>query len=96
MPVLIICMLMKIQSKMKGLSCSHFLHYNFIGKIFVAQGQVTPKQIAQSGPKSNLSEILCVSLLPGSLKKIRLKMKAGPSRRFSHFKSTETFGCHGN
>ena len=35
------------------------------------QGQATPKLIVRSGPKSNSSEILCLSWLPESLKKIR-------------------------
>ena len=80
--------LMKIQSKMKALSCSqHFLHYKSMGKLFVAQGQVTPKQIVQSDPKSNSPEILCLSSLPASLKKIKSKNKAlGSSQQFSHNK----------
>ena len=43
------------------------------GEIFVAHEQVTPKRIVQSGAKSNSSEILCLSSLSASLKKIRLK-----------------------
>ena len=31
--------------KMKALSCPHLLHYKSMGKIFDAQGQVTPKRI---------------------------------------------------
>ena len=36
-------------------------------KIFVIQGQVTPKWVVWSGPKSNLSELLCLSWLPLTL-----------------------------
>ena len=47
---------------MKALSLEqHFLPYKSIGKIFVNQGRVTPKQIVWSGPKLNLSEILSLT-----------------------------------
>ena len=45
-----------------------------MGKIFDALGQVTQKQIVRSDPKSNSFEILCLSLLPISLKKIQLEL----------------------
>ena len=67
-----------------------------MGKFSVTQGQVTPKQIVLSGPKSNLSESLCLNS-SASLKKIQSKMKVlGPSQHFSQCKSVEAFGCHGN
>ena len=51
--------LTKIGSKVKSLSSGqHCLHYKSMGKFFIAQGQVTPKKIVRSGPKSKLSEIL--------------------------------------
>ena len=43
-------------------------------KIFVIQGQVTPKLVVWSGPKSNLSVLLCLSWLPATVMTIRLKM----------------------
>ena len=43
-------------------------------KIFVIQGQVTPKWVVWSGPKSNSSELLCLSWLPAALMMIRSKM----------------------
>ena len=43
-------------------------------KIFVIQGQVTPKCVALSGPKSNSSDLLCLSWLPATLMMIRSKM----------------------
>ena len=43
-------------------------------KIFVIQGQVTPKWVVWSGPKSNTSELLCLSWLPATLMMIRSKM----------------------
>ena len=45
-------------------------------KIFVIQGQVTPKWVVGSGPKSNSSELLCLSWLPATLMMIRSKMNA--------------------
>ena len=43
-------------------------------KIFVIQGQVTPKWVLWSGPKSNSSKLLCLSWLPTTLIMIRSKM----------------------
>ena len=43
-------------------------------KIFVIQGQVTPKWVVWSGPRSNSSEFLCLSWLPGTLMMIPSKM----------------------
>ena len=43
-------------------------------KIFVIQGQVTPKWVVWSGPKSNLYELLCLSWLSTTLMIIRSKM----------------------
>ena len=40
-------------------------------KIFIIQGQVTPKWVVWSGLKSNSSEPLCLSWLPPTLMKIR-------------------------
>ena len=41
-----------------------------------AQGKLTPQSLVQSGRISNSSEMLWMSLLPASMKKIRSKMKA--------------------
>ena len=43
-------------------------------KIFVIQGQVTPKWVAWPSPKSNSSKLLCLSWLPATLMMIRSKM----------------------
>ena len=68
--------LMKIRSKLKALSCpQHFLHYKYIGKVFDAQWHVTLEPTVRSHPKSNSSEIWCLSSFPARLKKIRSKMK---------------------
>ena len=53
-----------------------------------AQGQLTPQSLVQSGPISNSSEILWMSSLPASMKKIRSKMKAIEwTQHFSHYNS---------
>ena len=59
MAVLVTCKIDEDWIKVKSLSSGqHCLHYKSMRKIFTAQGQVTPKKIVRSGPKSNLSEIL--------------------------------------
>ena len=65
-----------IKSKMKELVCSQdFSHYKSMGIFPDAQGQLTPQSLVESGPNSNSSEILWLSSLPASMKKIRSKMK---------------------
>ena len=65
-----------IDSKMKELECSQDCsHYKSMVIFPDAQGQLTPQSLVESGPNSNLSEILWLSSLPASMKKIRLKMK---------------------
>ena len=53
-----------------------------------AQGQLTPQSLVESGPNSKSSEILWLSLLPASMKKIRSKMKALEwTQHFPHYNS---------
>ena len=60
-----------IHTKMKELGWSQdFSHYTSIGIFQDAQGQLTPQSLIESGPKSNLTEILWLSSLPASMKKI--------------------------
>ena len=54
----------------------HFSHYKSMGIFQDAQGQLTPQSLVESGPNSNLSEILWLSSLPASMKKIGSKIKA--------------------
>ena len=66
-----------IESKRKELECSQdFSHYKSMGIFQDAQGQLTPQSLVESGPNSNLSEILWLSSLPVSMKKIRSNIKA--------------------
>ena len=87
-----------IESKMKELECSQdFSHYKSMGTFPGAQGQLTPQSLVKSGPNSNLSEILWVSLLPASIKKIRFKMKAlACSQHFPHCNPMGAIRCHGH
>ena len=60
-------------------------------EIFVIQGQVTPKRVVCSVPKSNSSELLCLSWLP-ALMMIRSKMnKLAWRKHFFHYKSMGNF-----
>ena len=53
-----------------------------------AQGQLTPQSLVRSGRISNSSEILWMSSLPASMKKIRSKMKALEwTQHFPHYNS---------
>ena len=60
-----------IDVKMKELEWSQdFSHYKSMGIFQNAQGQLTPQSLVESGPNSNLSEILWLFSLPASMKKI--------------------------
>ena len=86
-----------IESKMKELECSQdFSHYKSMGIFPDAQWQLTPQSLVESGPNSNLSEILWLSSLPASMKKIRSKMKAlACSQHFPHYNPMGAIRCHG-
>ena len=47
-----------------------FSHYKSMGNVLDAQGQLTPESVVRSGRNSNSSEILCMSSLPASIKRI--------------------------
>ena len=67
----------KIQLKMMALECSQdFSHNKSMGIFPDAQGQLTLQSLVRSGRISNSSEMLWMSSLPASMKKIRSKMKA--------------------
>ena len=84
--------------KMKELEWSQdFSHYKSMGIFQNAQGQLTPQSLVESGPNSNLSEILWLSTLPASMKKIRSKMKALEwTQHFPHYNPIGAICCHGN
>ena len=87
-----------IDSKMKELECSQdFSHYKSMGIFPDAQGQLTPQSLVESGPNLNLSEILWLSSLPASMKKIRSKMKALEwTQHFPHYNPMGAIHCHGH
>ena len=65
-----------IISKMKELECSQdFTHYKSMGIFPDAQGQLTPQSLVRCGRISILSEMLWMSSLPASMKKIRSKVE---------------------
>ena len=68
-----------------------FSHYKSMANFLDAQGQLTPLSVAWSGRNSNLSEILCKSPLPASIKRIEKRWR----HHFPHFKSMGAFCCHG-
>ena len=64
-PCKLLCMsslpprIMMIKLKMRELECSQdFSHYKSMGIFPDAQGLLTPQSLVESGPNSNLSEIL--------------------------------------
>ena len=74
-----------------------FSHYKYMGNFLDAQGQLTPKSVVQSGRNSNSSDILCMSSLPASIKRIR--SKATEKRWRHHFPPLQVNGgfcCHGH
>ena len=87
-----------IHTKMKELEWSQdFSHYKSMGIFPDVQGQLTPQSLVESGPNSNLSEILWLSSLPASMKKIRSKMKAlACSQHFPHYNPMGSIRCHGH
>ena len=57
-------------------------------EIFQTSRQLTPKSVVRSGQNSNLSEILCMSSLPASIKRIGSKTTEKRWRHhFPHYKS---------
>ena len=87
-----------IESKMKELECSQdFSLYKSMGIFQDAQGQLTPQSLVESGPNLNLSEILWLSSLPVSMKKIGSKIKVlGYSQHFPHYNPMGAIRCHGH
>ena len=87
-----------IHTKMKELEWSQdFSHYKSMGIFQDAQGQLTTQSLVESGPNSNLSEILWLSSLPASMKKIRSKMKALEwTQHLPHYNPMGAIRCHGH
>ena len=74
-----------------------FSHYKSMGDFFYAQGQLTPKSVVRTGRNWNLSEILCMSSLPASIRRIGSKATEKRWRHhFHHYTSMGAFCCHGH
>ena len=87
-----------IQSKMNELEWpQHISHCKSMGIFQDAQGQLTLQSLVESGPNSKLSEILWLSSLPVSMKKIQSKMQAlACSQHIPHYNPMGDIRCHGN
>ena len=87
-----------IGSKMKELEFSQdFSHYKSMGIFLDTQRQLTPQSLVQSSRISDSSEMLWMSLLPASMKKIQSKMKALEcSQHFPHYNPMGAICFHGN
>ena len=98
MPVLVISNFDDDLIKNKRASkATAFSHYKSMGNVLDAQGQLTPKSVVRSGRNSNSFEILCMSSLPASIKRIGSKTTEKRWRHhFPHYKSMGAFCCHGN
>ena len=85
-----------INSKMKELECSQdFSHYKSMGIFPDAQSQLTPQSLVLSGRISKSSEMVLMSSLPASMKKIRSKMKVLEcSQHFPHYNPMGAICCH--
>ena len=65
---------------------TRFFHYKSMWIFPDAQGQLTQQSLVRSGQISNSSEMLWMSSLPASMKKIRSKMKVLEcSQDFPHY-----------
>ena len=98
MHVLVTCKNEVDQIKNEGARVfTRFFHYISMGIFPDAQGQLTPQSLVWSGQISNSSEMLWMSSLPASIKKIRSKMKElESSQDFSHYNPMGAIGCHRN
>ena len=87
-----------IESKMKEVECSQdFSHYKSMGMFPDIQEQLTPQSLVRSSRISNSSEMLWMSSLPASMKKIRSKIKVLEcSQHFPHYNPMGAMDCHGN
>ena len=72
-----------------------FSHCKCMGNVF--QGQLTLYSVVRAGRNSNSFKILCMSLLPASIKRIGSKaIEKRWRHHFPHCKSMGGFCCHGH
>ena len=73
-----------------------FRHYKSMGIFSDAQGQLTLLSVVGSGWISNSCKLLCMSLLPASIKRIRSKtVEKTWWRPFPHYNPMGAICCHG-
>ena len=74
-----------------------FPHYKSMGIFSDAQGQLTLLSVVGSGRISNSCKLLCMSLLPASIKRIWSKtVEKTWWRPFPHYNPMGAIRCHGN
>ena len=74
-----------------------FPHYKSMRNFLDAEGQLTLKSVDRSGRHSNSSEILCMSSLPASIRRIGSKATEKRWRHhFPNYKSIRAFCYHGH
>ena len=74
-----------------------FPHYKSMGIFSDAQEQLTLLSVVGSGRISNSCKLLCMSSLPASIKRIRLKtVEKTWWRPFPHYNPMGAICCHGN
>ena len=89
--------LMMIRSKMNELTCRHHFPIMSLLEFVKTSGATNSVVSGPIWPDSNLSEILCMSSLPVSIKRIESKTTEKRWRRhFPHYKSMGAFCCHGH
>ena len=85
---------------LKELDCSQdFSHYKSMGIFPEAQGQLTPQSLVESGPNSNLSEILwlLVVLITCEYEEDPIKNEgASVFTTFPNYNPMGAIRCHGN
>ena len=80
---------------MRALWCSQrFLHFKLMGKNFVAQGQVTPKLIVWTGPKSKLFRNFVTVFVICKFDKDPMKNEGPVLTRFSPLQVYRENFCH--
>ena len=86
-----------IRSKMNELAWRHHFPIKSMGNFLDAQGQQTQWSVIRSGQNSNGSEILSMSSLHASIKRIGSKATETRQRHhFPHYKSMGAFCCLGH
>ena len=91
------CRLRRSNQNEAGRVLTTFSHYKPMGIFSEAQGQLTPQSLSEPGRNLSVSEILWLSSLPASMKKIQSKVNALEcSQHFPHYNLMGAIRYHGN